>query len=417
MKQNGHVPRVVVTGIGAITPLGHSWPETWAALKAGTSAGRRITHFDPTDYPTQFACSVIDFDPSKYMDFKEAKRLGAVTHFAWAAIQEAIVHSGLDLKQEDLDRVGLEVGSAFGALDILEEQVLVLYNDGSRRIKPTLAPAVLISTTPAYASIQLGITGPIDSRMSACATGNHSIGDALMYIERGMADVMFAGGTEATITPLGLAGFCAARAMSERNDAPEKASRPFDRGRDGFVAAEGAGILVLEEYEHARRRGARVYAELCGYGATCDANHVTTPAPEGEGGQRAMRMALADAGLRPEQVGYVNTHGTSTPQGDIAECQAIRSVFGGWADAGLVVSSTKSMTGHMLGAAGGAEAVISVLSLHRGVVPPTLNVEEQDPECRLDVVPNVARDAKLEAVLSNSFGFGGTNAVVAFRRV
>jgi len=232
-----------------------------------------------------------------------------------------------------------------------------------------------------------------------------------------MADVMIAGGTEATITPLGLAGFCAARAMSERNDAPEKASRPFDKGRDGFVAAEGAGILVLEEYEHARKRGARIYAELCGYGASCDANHVTTPAPEGEGGQRAMRMAIADAGLRPEQVGYVNTHGTSTPQGDIAECQAVRAVFGGWADSGLVVSSTKSMTGHMLGAAGGAEAVISVLSLHRGVVPPTLNVEEQDPECRLDVVPNVARDAKLEAVLSNSFGFGGTNAVVAFRRV
>jgi 3-oxoacyl-[acyl-carrier-protein] synthase II len=238
-----------------------------------------------------------------------------------------------------------------------------------------------------------------------------------MYIERGMADVMFAGGVEATITPLGLAGFCAARAMSERNDAPEKASRPFDKGRDGFVAAEGAGILVVEEYEHARRRGARVLAELAGYGATCDANHVTSPAPEGEGGQRAMRMAMADAGVAAEQVGYVNTHGTSTPQGDIAECQAVRRVFGDWADQGLLVSSTKSMTGHMLGAAGGAESVISVLALTRGVVPPTINVDEQDPECRLDVVPNVARERKLDVVISNSFGFGGTNAVVAFKRV
>jgi len=304
-----------------------------------------------------------------------------------------------------------------GGLETIEDTHKTLMERGVRKVSPFFIPAIIINLAPGQIALRYGFKGPNFSPVSACATGNHSIGDALMYIERGMADVMIAGGTEATITPLGLAGFCAARAMSERNDAPEKASRPFDKGRDGFVAAEGAGILVLEEYEHARKRGARIYAELCGYGASCDANHVTTPAPEGEGGQRAMRMAIADAGLRPEQVGYVNTHGTSTPQGDIAECQAVRAVFGGWADSGLVVSSTKSMTGHMLGAAGGAEAVISVLSLHRGVVPPTLNVEEQDPECRLDVVPNVARDAKLEAVLSNSFGFGGTNAVVAFRRV
>jgi 3-oxoacyl-[acyl-carrier-protein] synthase II len=253
--------------------------------------------------------------------------------------------------------------------------------------------------------------------VSACATGNHSIGDAMIYIERGMADVMVTGGCEATITPLGTGGFCAARALSERNDAPEKASRPFDKGRDGFVPGEGSGILILEEYEHARRRGARIYAELCGYGASADANHITSPAPEGEGGQRAMRMALRDAGVSPEQVGYVNAHGTSTPQGDVAECQAINRVFGDHARKGLMVSSTKSMTGHLLGAAGGLEAVVSVLAIARGVLPPTINVDEQDPECVLDVIPNQAREHRVDVAISNSFGFGGTNAVVAFRRV
>jgi 3-oxoacyl-[acyl-carrier-protein] synthase II len=409
--------RVVVTGLGLVCPVGVGVEESWQALVSGKSGIGPISHYDASTFPTRIAGEVRGFEPEKFMDRKEVRRNDRFIQFALAAADMAMKDSGLDVDREDPNRMGAIVGSGMGGLATIEDTHKTLMERGVRKVSPFFIPAIIINLAPGQIALRYGLKGPNFSPVSACATGNHSIGDALMYIERGMADVMFAGGTEATITPLGLAGFCAARAMSERNDAPEKASRPFDRGRDGFVAAEGAGILVLEEYEHARRRGARVYAELCGYGATCDANHVTTPAPEGEGGQRAMRMALADSGLRSEQVGYVNTHGTSTPQGDIAECQAIRSVFGGWADAGLVVSSTKSMTGHMLGAAGGAEAVISVLSLHRGVVPPTLNVEEQDPECRLDVVPNVAREAKLEAVLSNSFGFGGTNAVVAFKRV
>ena len=409
--------RVVVTGLGLVCPVGVGVEESWQALVSGKSGIGPISHYDASTFPTRIAGEVRGFEPEKFMDRKEVRRNDRFIQFALAAADMAMKDSGLDVDKEDPTRIGAIVGSGMGGLETIEDTHKTLMERGVRKVSPFFIPAIIINLAPGQIALRYGFKGPNFSPVSACATGNHSIGDALMYIERGMADVMIAGGTEATITPLGLAGFCAARAMSERNDAPEKASRPFDKGRDGFVAAEGAGILVLEEYEHARKRGARIYAELCGYGASCDANHVTTPAPEGEGGQRAMRMAIADAGLRPEQVGYVNTHGTSTPQGDIAECQAVRAVFGGWADSGLVVSSTKSMTGHMLGAAGGAEAVISVLSLHRGVVPPTLNVEEQDPECRLDVVPNVARDAKLEAVLSNSFGFGGTNAVVAFRRV
>ena len=409
--------RVVVTGLGLVCPVGVGVEESWQALVAGKSGVGPITHYDASTYPTKIAGEVRGFEPEKFMDRKEVRRNDRFIQFALAAADMAVADSGIDFAKEDPERVGVIVGSGMGGLETIEDTHKTLMERGVRKVSPFFIPAIIINLAPGQIALRWGLKGPNYSPVSACATGNHSIGDALMYIERGMADVMIAGGTEATLTPLGLAGFCAARAMSERNDAPEKASRPFDKGRDGFVAAEGAGILLVEEYEHARRRGARIYAELCGYGASCDANHVTSPAPEGEGGQRAMRMALADAGLRPEQVGYVNTHGTSTPQGDIAECQAIRRVFGDWADRGLVVSSTQSMTGHMLGAAGGAEAVFSVLALHRGVVPPTMNVEEQDPECRLDVVPNVAREVKTEAVLSNSFGFGGTNAVIAFRKV
>ena len=411
--------RVVVTGLGLVCPVGVGVEESWQAVVAGKSGIGPITHFDSAalQFPTRIAGEVKGFEPEKFMDKKEVRRNDRFIQFAMAAADMAVKDSGIDFEKEDQTRCGAIVGSGMGGLNQLEDTHKTLLERGVRKVSPFFIPSMIINLAPGQMALRWGLKGPNYSPVSACATGNHSIGDALMLIERGMADVMLAGGAECTLTPLGLAGFCAARAMSERNDAPEKASRPFDKGRDGFVAAEGSGILVLEEYEHARARGARIYAELCGYGASCDANHVTSPAPEGEGGQRAMRMALADAGLNPEQVGYVNTHGTSTPQGDIAECQAIRKVFGDWSDRGLVISSTKSMTGHMLGAAGGAEAVFSVLALARGVVPPTINVEEQDPECRLDVVPNVAREVKLDAVVSNSFGFGGTNAVVAFRKV
>jgi 3-oxoacyl-[acyl-carrier-protein] synthase II len=312
--------------------------------------------------------------------------------------------------------VGCIVGAGIGGLGTIEDEHRVFLEKGVRKIGPFFIPSLIINLAPGQISLRYGMKGPNFSPVSACATGNHSIGDAMIYIDRGLADVMLAGGCEATITPLGIGGFCAARALSERNDAPEKASRPFDRNRDGFVSGEGAGIVVLEEYEHARRRGARIYAELSGYGATADAHHITAPAPEGEGGQRAMRMALGDAGVNPEEVGYINAHGTSTPVGDVAECQAINRVFGDHARKGLMVSSTKSMIGHLLGAAGGAEAVISVLAIARGVLPPTINVEDQDPECALDVIPNVAREVRVDVALSNSFGFGGTNGSLLFKK-
>lgn len=408
--------RVVVTGLGLVCPVGIGVEESWKALVEGRSGIAPITLFDASTYPTRIAGEVKGFEPEKFMEKKDARRNDRFIQFALAAADMAMRDAGIDMAREEPERVGAIVGSGMGGLREIEDTHRTLIERGVRKVSPFFIPAIIINLAPGQIALRYGMKGPNFSPVSACATGNHSIGDALMYIERGMADVMVAGGVEATITPLGIAGFCAARAMSERNDAPERASRPFDRDRDGFVAAEGAGILVLEEYERARRRGARILAEVAGFGATCDANHITAPAPEGEGGQRAMRMAMADAGLAPDQVGYVNTHGTSTPQGDVAECQAIRKVFGAHADR-LAISSTKSMTGHMLGAAGGAESVISVLALTRGVLPPTINVENQDPDCALDVVPNAAREVKLEAVLTNSFGFGGTNAVLAFKRV
>ncbi|HET7753274.1 MAG TPA: beta-ketoacyl-ACP synthase II [Anaeromyxobacteraceae bacterium] len=409
--------RVVVTGLGLVCPIGVGVEDSWRSVVAGKSGIGPITQFDCSSFPTRIAGEVKGFDPEKYMEKREVRRNDRFIHFAMAASEMALNDSGIDLGAEDLERVGAIIGAGLGGLSTIEDTHKTYLEKGVKRIGPFFIPSLIVNLAPGQVSLKYGLKGPNYSPVSACATGNHSIGDALMLIERGMADVMLAGGTEATITPLGVGGFCAARALSERNEAPEKASRPFDKNRDGFVAAEGAGVLVLEEYEHARKRGARIYAELVGYGASADANHITSPAPEGEGGQRAMRMALRDAGLAPEQVGYVNTHGTSTPQGDIAECQGIRKVFGAWADKGLAVSSTKSMTGHMLGAAGGAEAVFSVMALHTGILPPTINVEEQDPECVLDVVPNVAREKRVDAVISNSFGFGGTNAVIAFKRV
>jgi 3-oxoacyl-[acyl-carrier-protein] synthase II len=382
--------RVVVTGLGLISPVGIGVEPSWQALVAGKSGIGPITLFDASTFPTRIAGEVKSFEPSDFMDKKEARRNDRFIQFAMAAAEMAMKDSGLDMSKEDPNQVGCIVGAGIGGLGTIEETFRVYLEKGVRKISPFFIPSLIINLAPGQISLRYGMKGPNFSPVSACATGNHSIGDALLYIERGMADVMVAGGCEATITHLGIGGFCAARAMSERNDAPEKASRPFDKNRDGFVAGEGAGILILEEYEHARKRGARVYAELAGYGASADANHITSPAPEGEGGQRAMRMALTFAGVNPEQVGYVNTHGTSTPQGDVAECQAINKIFGEHARKGLVVSSTKSMTGH---------------------------VEEQDPECQLDVVANVARRMAVEVVLSNSFGFGGTNAVLLFKKV
>jgi len=409
--------RVVVTGLGLVSPVGIGVEESWSALVAGKSGAGPITLFDASTFPTRIAAEVKDFDPARFMDRKEVRRNDRFIHFALAAAEMAMKDSGLDMSREDGERVGCIVGAGIGGLGTIEDEHQTFLEKGVRKIGPFFIPSLIINLAPGQISLRYGMKGPNFSPVSACATGNHSLGDAMIYIERGLADVIFAGGCEATITPLGIGGFCAARALSERNDAPEKASRPFDRNRDGFLSGEGAGILVLEEYEHARKRGAKIYAEVSGYGASADANHITAPAPEGEGGQRAMRMALRDAGVNPEQVGYINTHGTSTPVGDVAECQAINRVFGEHARKGLMVSSTKSMVGHLLGAAGGAEAVITVLAIARGILPPTINVDEQDPECALDVIPNVAREVRVDYALSNSFGFGGTNAVLLFKRV
>jgi 3-oxoacyl-[acyl-carrier-protein] synthase II len=409
--------RIVITGLGILCPVGIGLEDSWRSIVAGKSGIGPITQFDASSFPTRIAGEVKGFEAEKYMDRREVRRNDRFIQLAMAAGEMAMEDSGLDMSKEDPDRVGAIVGAGLGGLASIEETHKVFLDKGVKRIGPFFIPSLIVNLAPGQLALKYGFKGPNYSPVSACATSNHSIGDAMMLIERGMADVMMTGGAEATITPLGIGGFCAARALSERNDAPEKASRPFDKNRDGFVSGEGSGILVVEEYEHAKKRGARIYCELAGYGATADAYHITAPAPEGEGGQRAMRMALRDAGLTPDQIGYVNTHGTSTPQGDIAECQAVKKVFGDHAKKGLAISSTKSMTGHLLGAAGGIEAVFSVLALTRGVLPPTINVDEQDPECDVDVVPNVAREKRVDAVLSNSFGFGGTNAVICFKRV
>jgi 3-oxoacyl-[acyl-carrier-protein] synthase II len=410
--------RVVVTGLGFVSPVGIGVEASWSALVAGKSGIGPITLFDASTFPTRIAGEVKNFDPTQFMDRKEARRNDRFIQFALAAADMAVKDSGIDMSKVDAERVGCIVGAGIGGLGSIEDEHKVFLEKGVRKIGPFFIPSLIINLAPGQISLKYGLKGPNFSPVSACATGNHSIGDAFIYIERGMADVMVTGGCEATITPLGIGGFCAARALSERNDAPEKASRPFDKNRDGFVAGEGSGILILEEYEHARKRGAKIYAEVAGYGASADAYHITSPSEGGEGGARAVKMALRDAGVSPDKVGYINTHGTSTPAGDVAECQGIISVFGAHAtDKKLLVSSTKSMIGHLLGAAGGAEAVITCLAIARGVLPPTINVEDQDPQCPLDVIPNQAREARVDYAMSNSFGFGGTNAVVLFKRV
>lgn len=406
--------RVVVTGLGLVTPLGTGVQATWEAAVAGKSGIGPITHFDAKDLPTRIAGQVKGFDAEQWLDKKEVRRNDPFIQYALAAAQMALQDAGLPTDQPLGEDYGVVVGSGMGGLGTLEETHRTLIERGHRKVSPFFIPSIIVNLAGGQISIRYGMTGPNWAPVSACATGNHAIGESMRLIQHGDAEAILCGGCEATITPLGIAGFVSARALSERNDTPETASRPFDKERDGFVAGEGSGLLLLEELEHAKKRGARIYCELVGYAANADAYHIT--APSGVGAVRAMRRCLKDAGLNPEQIGYVNAHGTSTPVGDIAETKAIKEVFGAHAKAGLAVSSTKSMTGHLLGAAGGVEAALSALALFHGVLPPTINLHTPDPECDLDYVPNVARQVKVDAALSNSFGFGGTNAVVALKR-
>ena len=408
--------RVVITGLGAVTSIGHTVDAFWASLLAGRCGIERVTHFDPAAYACQIGAEVRDWDPAQHMDPKEARRNDRYTHFAFAAARQAVADAGLDVTQENGDRVGVIVGSGIGGMQTIETQHDVLRERGPRKVSPFMIPALIGNMASGLIAISLGARGPNFGIVSACATGTHAIGEAFHAIRRGDADVMVAGGSEAAITQQSYAGFCSMKAMSTRNDAPQKACRPFDRNRDGFIMGEGSGILVLESLAHARARGARIYCELAGYAATCDAFHITQPDPEGRGLSLAMKRALACGGVLPEQIDYINAHGTSTLYNDKFETLAIKRLFGDHARK-LAVSSTKSMTGHLLGAAGGAEAVISILAMTHGVVPPTINVESQDPACQLDVVANVARPKQLDVVMSNSFGFGGTNAVLVFKKV
>jgi 3-oxoacyl-[acyl-carrier-protein] synthase II len=406
--------RVVVTGLGLITPLGTGVEKTWSALCAGKSGVRRITKFDPSAHACQIAGEVTDFNPADYIEKKEIKKMDTFIHYAVGASQMAVDDAGLKVTEENADRVGVYIGSGIGGLPAIEAYHKVLLDKGPDRVSPFFIPMVIINLASGQVSMRIGARGPNSCAVTACATGNHCIGDAFRIIQHGEADAMVAGGTEAAITPLCVAGFASAKALSTRNDEPERASRPFDKERDGFVLGEGAGVLVLEELESARRRGARIYAEILGYGRTADAHHITAPPEDAAGAVRCMRLALQDAGLSPEAIGYVNAHATST-MADRIETIAIKQVFGAHARR-LAVSSTKSMTGHLLGAAGGVEAVFSILAIHRGVLPPTINQDVPDPECDLDYIPNAARRADVRTVLSNSFGFGGVNACLILSR-
>jgi len=408
--------RVVITGVGVVSPLGSGNVKNWDALTAGKSGVGLITRFDASDMPVRIAGEVTDFNAEEYIDKKEIKKMDLFIQYGLAAAHYAMQDSGLVINDENSERVGVLVGAGLGGLPSIERYHTLLNEGGFKKISPFFIPMLIINLAPGHISIKYGAKGPNLSSVSACATGTHSIGDAYHIIARGDADAMIAGGTESTVTPLGIGGFAAMKALSDNNDFPEKASRPFDKGRDGFVLAEGAGIVVMEEYESARKRGAKIYAEIVGYGLTCDAYHMTAPAPGGEGAARCMKMALKNAGVSPEQVTYINAHGTSTYFNDLNESLAIKSVFGDHANK-LMVSSTKSMTGHLLGAAGGVEAVFTCMAMEKSVVPPTINYENSDPECDLDYVPNTARDAKIEYAMSNSLGFGGTNATLLFKKL
>lgn len=408
--------RVVVTGIGMVTPVGIGKEECWKNIVEGKSGIRRVSLFPTDEYECHIAGEVVDFDPSRYMDKKDIRRSDRFAQFAIVAANLAVEDAKIDLPgNEDPQQVGVYIGSGIGGLGTIETEHSVLLNRGPRKVNPFLIPMLIIDIVSGKVAIQYGAKGPNSAVVSACATGANAIGDAYRIIERGEAEVMIAGGAEAAITPLGLAGFSAMKALSTRNDNPEKASRPFDKLRDGFVMAEGAGVVILESLQHAKKRNAHIYAEIVGYGMTGDAYHITAPAPEGEGAARAMQRALQSANLTPQQIDYINAHGTSTPLNDKCETQAIKTVFGEDAYS-LYVSSTKSMTGHMLGAAGAVEFIISCLTIERGIIPPTINYEYEDPDCDLNYVPNQAKKHKVEVVLSNSLGFGGHNVSLIVKR-
>src|SRR3954471_21866224 len=408
--------RVVITGLGVVSPLGNDIQTLWTNLLAGKCGVDRITQFDSSLYDTQIAAEVKDFSAANsFPSPKEARRADRFTQFGVNAGHQALIDAGLDLDKINRDEAGVFIGSGIGGLSTTEEQHKVLLSKGPGRVSPFMIPMLILNMASGMFSMFYKLRGPNVATCSACATANHAIGEAWRTVKMGDAKVMFAGGTEATVTSLGIGGFCAMKAMSTRNDDPQHSSRPFDADRDGFVMGEGAGVIVLEELEHAKRRGARIYCELVGYGNTADANHMTAPAPHGEGAGRCMRMALKNAGLNPTDIDYINAHGTSTPQGDVAETEAIKHVFGEHARK-LAVSSTKGATGHMLGAAGAVELAICAKTIQKQAVPPTINLDKPDPQCDLDYVPHTAREMKVEAVVNNSFGFGGHNATTIVKR-
>ena len=407
--------RVVVTGMGAITPVGNDVDTFWNSLKQGTVGIGPITSFDTADYKVKLAAEVKDFDPKQYMDPKAARRMERFSQLAVAASKQALEDAGIDMEKEDSYRVGVCVSSGIGSLQAIEREYQKLLEKGPGRINPLLVPLMISNMAAGNVSIQFGLKGKSLNVVTACATGTHSIGEAMRAIQHGEAEVMVAGGTESSITPLGVAGFTSLTALSTAED-PLRASIPFDAERGGFVMGEGAGVVILETLEHAQKRGAKIYGELVGYGISADAYHLTAPDPQGRGAARCMKMALEHAGMKPEEIDYVNTHGTSTPLGDICEIKAIKAVFGDHAKNGLLISSTKSMTGHLLGAAGGVELAACLMAMQDNIIPPTINVDNQDPECDLDCVPNKARETRVDAVLSNSFGFGGHNSSVIVKR-
>ncbi len=408
------IRRVVVTGLGAVTPIGIGIENTWQALLAGKSGARRITRFDPSDYPTQFVAEVVDFDPTQYMDFREAKRTARFTQFGLVAAQEAVRHAALDLASEDMTRVGIQLGTAIGGIDVVQELTLTFHEQGLRRVNPTVVPVLIPSAGACHVAIALGIKGPTSCPVAACATGIVAVGDALRLLQRGDVDVVFAGGTEGSLSPLDVAAFSRLGTLSTYNDEPTRACRPFDATRNGTLMAEGAAVLVLETLEHAQHRNAPILGEVLGYALTEDAYHIAAPDPSGDGPARSMALAIADSGLRPQDIDYIVPHGTGTTLNDISETRAIKTVFGPHAYR-IPISSNKSMLGHMLGAAGAISTAVAILAIRDQIIPPTINLENPDPECDLDYVPGHARKATLRTAMANAFGFGGQNASVVVR--